>query len=459
MYLSLHDEHPLMQKAIEIITVASIPGEKNPFSLFKELKELSLERTEFSPPSTLFEGSPISINIAQLGEMARGSKIEREALPNVTRKQFDDLLKGLEGKSDDPKMQETLTKLGTTWHGIMEAVGYLRGLLDLQGENVSDAEAQWRAILSSILEKPNVPREGFYFTEQEDELVTALGGIGHCGPKKNEGIQTAYLLLNPKYQYQLKLSKWVSAEEQLEIEDKIAAMDFVRAFIKSQPDPIPEAMAPHFASFINENLREGTGYINRLFPELTQNYDFWDLADDDISLLMNENGALDVLKAFKEEEETIAAEEKAISFVSGIVKHFMDQQFVADNAIIKELTGVEDMPQGVHQLLYLRNLIGHFVGVSRGPVFDPHTQVLYDNLLSFSRDKVSRDKALDVFFKHVTPESLIDEVVSVVNSAPKENKAILAPIMGEFRKEGENAGLTRRDAVALLTRMNFLSAA
>ena len=457
--LLLHDEHPLMQEAIEILSSNSIPGEKNPYSLFKKLKDLSQERTEFSPPMAEVEGVSVAIHMPQLIEMARGSKINRSQLPkNVTKQVWDNLFQALENKvKDSPVANETLKNLNSSWNEVSEAVPYLSGLLSLQGENVSDPEAQWRAILSSILEKNHAPRKDFYFTEQEEALITVLAGIGHCGPKKNEGILTNYLLLDPKYHYQIKPPKWRSAEKTKELEGKEAAINFIRKFIQPHEGKTIEEKAALFKELINnqediEKFHKNTAII--LPFASAEDWDVFDVENEKGETLwltrLTDEGAISVLKAFTQEEDKQAAEERAAQFVTGIIKNLMDSQFASDNEIIQELTGVSDMPQGVHQVLYMKNLIGHLVGVSRGPVFDRYTGVLYDHLLAIPRDEV-----LKIFFKHVTPERLIDEVVLVVNLNLKENRALLAPLLEEG--SSKDGSFTRQEAMSLLNQLDFLT--
>ncbi|HEV8051251.1 MAG TPA: hypothetical protein VGP47_02070 [Parachlamydiaceae bacterium] len=354
----------------------------------------------------------------------------------------------------------------------------------MQGEIVSEPEAHWKAVFSSILDTNTDTKENFYLNDQQEALLTALGGIGHCGPKKKEGILAAYLILEPKYRYDVKLPEWRTAEDTQELEAKNAAMDMVRNFVQNNPDKPTQAKA--LMSLVNANqsflndtqiaelgsayilppplqsdtynkIMENSNEILSLVPQESYEEEFWDSISIKVQEgpksstkhieVLNENGALALINAFEQEENKKIAEEKSIQFVANMVKHFMDTQFAADNDILKELTGVDVMPQGVHQMLYLKNLIGNRVGVSQTPEWDPHTGVLYDDLL-----ETSPTDALNTFFKHVTPDRLADEIVSVVNAKIDENRKILAPLLEDkYWNDSDPAGLTRLGAVALLS--------
>ena len=94
--LLLHEMHPLLQEAIAIISMADQPEARNPFSVFKKLKELALQPSSFKPPAMEIEGTAVAIDMAQLEAMSRGSAIKREDLPkNVTRVSFEKLVHDL----------------------------------------------------------------------------------------------------------------------------------------------------------------------------------------------------------------------------------------------------------------------------------------------------------------------------------------------------------------------------
>ncbi|HEV8051250.1 MAG TPA: hypothetical protein VGP47_02065, partial [Parachlamydiaceae bacterium] len=121
--LHLHEEHTLVQDVIQIITLSSVEGPKNPFTVLKNLTELRKESIDFSPPPAVVEGVSVAINLGSLEAMAKGSNIDRSMLPkNATITEFDAKLHALEEKQDAPQMRDTLDKLGTTWDEVTEGV-------------------------------------------------------------------------------------------------------------------------------------------------------------------------------------------------------------------------------------------------------------------------------------------------------------------------------------------------
>jgi hypothetical protein len=426
------------------------------------------------------EGILVAFNMEQLGVMARGTKNLRSDLPaNATLNSWNDLMKNLGIKLKDNKtLQDRGMKMGLTSATINVAATYIAKLLKLQSETVTEQEAQCRAILSSILDKSNLSKDNCTFSDQEEHLLTVLGGIGNCEPKKNEGLLTTYLLLEPKYHYQVQLPKWISAEDKLELDKKNMALDFVRDFVKDSPDKSYEAMIPLLLNLVNDDqdffseqttpilspntlnkLIDISGIIFHLMPQESYEEEFWNVIDVKVTSesrlktqtlnILNANGASALLSAFNREEDKRLAEMEATGFVNSMVKNFMNSKFAEDSPLIKELMGVEDNPQSVHQLLYLKNLIGHLVGVSQRPVFDPHTHTLDLNLLQKPCEKV-----LEVLFNHVTPNCLVNEVVNMVNNNFEQNRKILAPLL-EDKFWGKDGRLTREGALTLLIQQNY----
>jgi hypothetical protein len=108
------------------------------------------------------------------------------------------------------------------------------------------------------------------------------------------------------------------------------------------------------------------------------------------------------------EPDKAVAEAKAI-----LVEEFQNcisSQFSGTNPLMMELTGVTKIQQASHQSIYLKNLIAHIVGLQHNLTFDMHSGVLYDKLINLSREEV-----LEIFFKHFTPETLVNHVHAWMN--------------------------------------------
>ena len=67
-----------------------------------------------------------------------------------------------------------------------------------------------------------------------------------------------------------------------------------------------------------------------------------------------------------------------------------------------------------------------------------------------------REEVLKTFFKYVTPESLINEVVRVVNENPKENKTLLNPLLGDDFWNNDTSTLSRKGALTLLEQLGYV---
>lgn len=101
---------------------------------------------------------------------------------------------------------------------------------------------------------------------------------------------------------------------------------------------------------------------------------------------------------------------KAKSALAEQYQNALIDAFSGQNALMQELTGTTQVSQSAHQSLYLKNLIAHIVGLKHSLVFDQYTRVLSDKLVMNSREEVMK-----VFFKHFTPQVLVDHVHGWMN--------------------------------------------
>lgn len=94
--------------------------------------------------------------------------------------------------------------------------------------------------------------------------------------------------------------------------------------------------------------------------------------------------------------------------VSKVLREEIEKQFSGLNALMKDLVGLQKndlVQQASHQGLYLRNLIGSEVGLGSKLSFDPHTPLLYSALVD-----TTKQKALETFYNHMTPENVIQKL-------------------------------------------------
>ncbi len=110
---------------------------------------------------------------------------------------------------------------------------------------------------------------------------------------------------------------------------------------------------------------------------------------------------LEAMTSTDEERQALLAKET----ISNHVQDFLLAQFSGTNAPAQELTGTSTPAEGVHQGLFMKNMIGPLVGLHHRVSFDRHTGVLYDMLV-----KASREEILEVFYRHVKPQQLVEYV-------------------------------------------------
>jgi len=433
----------LIEDAEFIRSANAIKGKKNPFDLFNELKRLSLENVVFKPPSTLIHDRNIMINMERLESLTYNSSITRDELPPLaTIKAFDQLIQDLffKFKKNSKENDIALKNLKVTEASIEAGIPYLRNLLSSVSEKVSEPEFKLRAVLNSILHESDENKENFYFTNQESALITVLSGIGNCGPKKNEGVATAYELIDAKYKYTIRLPKWISAEDALDKNERNESIQFVKNFVlENSQEAILES--------VNSG---GLMYLHamRLFS-LDKKFWEWDVAlsefkssSDGMSYVLKESAAL-----------TLSNIPIIFEIINQTVKGMMQAQFLGENELMQQLTGTSDIKESVHQALYIQNLIGHLVGVAPSPTFDWHTGLLNDELVQKDREAV-----LKVFFKRVTPETMVKELAHALNNSSAEIKKSLLNVLSEDKFFNDrNAGLINDvAALELLTTAGYL---
>ena len=442
----LPGDHPLREKAELIIRASQERGAKNPFTIYKKLKKLLLSESTFIPPTMLVEGIDVRINMGQLESMSQGMTIKRADLSKlVTLESFDKLFKDLANKVNRNRRAADLAldQLDTNWKTIQtpisnDPLNYLRGLLTLQGENVSEVEAKWRAMLQNILETNNRDQPDQFFTEQEEVFILTMMGIQRCQGGKEGGIASSYELLEPRYRYPVKLSKPMSAMEAVTEDKKRKGIEFIQEFLKTHTSG---NLVEKLVEYVNEKVLENS--VN-LVPFIEDDK-YWDTDTYEL----NSAGALELLKIEKRE----SAKNLFSQVVAQTIQKLMGDQFSGVDSIMKELIGKNTVNQGVHQAIYLKNLIGHLVGVTQKTItFDIHTGTLYENLIRHSRHDV-----LAVFFKHITPDVMVNEIVRTLNASNAETKKTLKAILSDDKYWEDAETLNKQGALELLLELNYLS--
>ena len=132
---------------------------------------------------------------------------------------------------------------------------------------------------------------------------------------------------------------------------------------------------------------------------------------------LTEKGAVAALHA------ALKTKENARAILFPILRGYIEGLFNRGNdAVIQHFAGVTEIKQSVHQSLYIRNLIGHAVGLSKTPSKDPHAACIYEELIEASFNDV-----LEVFFEKHPMDLFIKEVIRVINEDPVPYRKTLPP--------------------------------
>ncbi|MDP1723816.1 MAG: hypothetical protein Q8L85_03860 [Alphaproteobacteria bacterium] len=132
---------------------------------------------------------------------------------------------------------------------------------------------------------------------------------------------------------------------------------------------------------------------------------------------------------------------EASNFLYDAIQDLVETLFSGTNDLMAEICGVpaNQVDQGVHQGLYLRNLIGDLVGSRHDVAFDVSAQLYYENLLA-----LSLQDALDTFYRHanVGLPNLISYIQIKINEFLKQNPRSIIYNQLAVLLSGNNNGTT-----------------
>lgn len=443
-------EDPLLTLAQNIQDANKVRGPKNPIKIFKRLEALSKQICLFETPFFELDHASYAINMNQLQILANGMGIKRKDLPvNATIENWETLINRLKQKYKSNKIQakSELEMLGTNWTTISYILfdspeKYLSSLLLLKTAEVTEVEACWRAVFSHIISLDQ-HNENTFFNEQEEALIKMIMGMERaCKTGQDAGILSSYLILDRKEKYQINLgnSQFTDVMDLNAESERKLAIKFLENFIANQADKTPDTLAESLMLAVNQNMEN-----SRMIGSLIMDEQYWkDIVDENdawLSTDLNKSGALKLLDIEKMDK----ARALVSQFIGQAIQKTLEAQFSGTNALMKELCGQSLITQGSHLQKYLRNLIGHLVGVSQNVSFDWYTGTLSDTLIEKDRGKV-----LKIFFRYVTPKLLCKELIKIVNEAEDEIKETLALFL--------NASTFDEDtALELLTAFNYLN--
>lgn len=120
----------------------------------------------------------------------------------------------------------------------------------------------------------------------------------------------------------------------------------------------------------------------------------------------------------KEYEESGAAYLNSKNELVAILSEEIEKMFTGHNYFMKSLVGLkhqDEVMQASHQATYLKNLIGHPLGLSSQKKFDAHTQLLYIHLI-----QLSMQEGVQHFYKYFLPHGYISRVCSTYGMDEEE---------------------------------------
>lgn len=441
--LQIHQGHKLVRRSEEIDFANETTGPKHFLNIYNKLEEFSFECANFKPKEMYVFGKTVAFNITQLKKLSFKTTIKREDLPqNATFEAYLQLIKALQNKifkngvldlaaidaidqliDLGPVVEKPNTRID--WFIILifqNQPAFFKQLMNTLGSEVSDEESQWKAILRCILEKDKATKKGNFFTEQEEMLIKFLSVMKDCDHGKKGQITTLYYNLEPKYQYDIAFSGSKESANTLEDDRNTEAFKFMKDFIKDQPIKTIEACIPNLISHVNNNLKVNSGLVTPLI----ENDCFWSGDEETLELKLNERGAIELLRQANKEE----VKPKVVQALNQMIFKFMESKFNGLDKMMQELTGQKDVKEAAHQITYLKNLIGTEVGVGSEMETDIFTAFLSNKLVG-----KSKNEALSIFFRHVTPQKMVDALKRMIDSSSNENKQLLKQFIGLSEKD------------------------
>lgn len=455
--LGLTENDPLLQLAgsltwLEQYRESGDP--KGPYAVFKKLKEELRTPSDFKFKPVQVGNESVAININQLKTCSLVSVVKREDLPkDATFEAWMQLCNSFKTKvmSNPNEAQKAMTVIspsqgsdvGLTWKSIDETVFKDKLLTRLVESNVgyvSEGEAKWRAVLSNLLKKSDVPREGEFFSEREEIFCRYMTAIKNCTGGKLQGIFALYNDLEVKDRYEGLSTRNVSADEAEEVEKAAKSLNKVMDLIKGKGSREEKLQA--LITYSKDNLKVSIEEFNAL-----SDVDDWEWEDEFFmnQLELNQAGA---------EKLVDLAENAFLSPVRQAVSGLMERQFSPGSDLLHELTSTpkdENINQSPHQLIYLKNLIEPILSGRKELEFDQYTGTIENGFI-----KLSREQVLEAFERHMTPQAMIKEVQRVINNNQEFNvqfRGYLPPNENYWKEQK----LTDEGALYLLKEANFIT--
>jgi hypothetical protein len=105
--------------------------------------------------------------------------------------------------------------------------------------------------------------------------------------------------------------------------------------------------------------------------------------------------------------------------------------FHSDNEMVQEMLGSQmSVPQLSHQCLYIKNMLLPHLGMMKDVMFDPHSHLISSSLIEKSLLEL-----FAIFFKHLSPQKMVDHIQKSFPHTPSVTKYQLFNGINEFIAE------------------------
>ena len=457
--LHLFHEHPLIIKVSELLTTRDLRGAKDPFVLHQKLLKLANEPVSFKPAAVSIEGKTVHININAWSEMSKNISISRKEIPEeATLEAFNALMTNLINKhANNPSaFEEALQMLNPSLSAAKilqsSSLSTLRGLLTLTSDNVTENEAKWRKILSNILSKSTKTNKDF-FTEQESVQITTQYAIQHCLVGIAGGIDDVYQDLPSKFKYNSVQLLAKTNTEFLEDTNQNSALHFLTNWIRNNShksfDDLSILLVKEDPKTLITFLPALIGYDLSLWDVRSEDPEFIDSPIDDPSAkwYLTLEGAKATL------HHVLKTKAKVREILVPILQGYVTGIFNRGNEkLVKHFIGDIQIEQSIHQTTYIKNLIGHLLGLTKAITPDMQSALIYEELTDASRDEM-----LEAFFTYHPPVEFIKEVKRVINLDKEACQNSLPSYFNQPAFWDKQTGITTEGTLELLIQSEFFT--
>lgn len=308
--LMLHQEHPLIQKSIEVLALAdpdALKNRKNPYKLYRDLKKL-LETEKllpYIPQKTSVNRKNLAINLESLRKRSARKAFTIGDLPKgVTSDTFDKLYSKLEQRLRELPLQKRAEAERYISNSFVKEVSgikegfmgkpLIRGLLNVRGVPSQPIESTLYylyVLMKAILDADDVLGK-FPISPQEELLLRISYSINECPTGQRDGIANYYNRLGIEYRSgkdkealwgpEEKVAHLVDHSVQKQLNDVFSGDELLKEITKFER----MNLTPHQVFYLKNRLHLQVGLIHRLIFDAHSGTILDELLDADLETLM-----------------------------------------------------------------------------------------------------------------------------------------------------------------------------